>query len=131
MKRQPDLQCHHPHGSQTKHSYSTTCVWFSFGPFLPTLTLLSFFFSLFFRESGRREQEVAGLCLIPFLNSAPQLLWSETGAGICLRLYRFPSSHPDPPFFLLIPYQPFLWKTQQEEFTGRIMSEGPACIHST
>lgn len=58
----------------------------------------SFFFSLFFRESGRRKQEVAGLCLIPFLNSAPQLLWLDTGAGVCLRLYRFPPSHPGPPF---------------------------------
>lgn len=57
-----------------------------------------FFFSLFFRESGRRKQEVAGLCLIPFLNSAPQLLWLDTGAGVCLPLYRFPPSHPGPPF---------------------------------
>lgn len=79
---------------------------------------------------------MAGLCLIPFLNSAPQLLWLETGAGICLRLDRFPPSHPGPPFLsahLLSVFapQPFLWKTQQEEFTGRIMSKGPAFIRFT
>lgn len=60
----------------------------------------SSFFFLFFRESGRRKQEVAGLCLIPFLNSAPQLLWLDTGAGVCLRLYRFPPLlTQDHPFF--------------------------------
>lgn len=47
MKQRQDLWHHHPYGSQTKHSYSTTCVWFSFRPFLPTYTLLSLFsFSL-------------------------------------------------------------------------------------
>lgn len=58
----------------------------------------SFFSPLFLKESGRRKQEVAGLCLIPFLNQAPQLLWLETQAGICLSLYHFPLSHPGPPF---------------------------------
>lgn len=57
-----------------------------------------FFSPLFLKESGRRKQEVAGLCLIPFLNQAPQLLWLETQAGICLSLYHFPLSHPGPPF---------------------------------
>lgn len=52
---------------------------------------------------------MAGLCLIPFLNSAPQLLWLGTGAGICLRLY------PGPPFLSahllsLFAPQPFLWE---------------------
>lgn len=86
---------------QTKQSYSTACVWFSFRPFLPSSPS---FFPLFFRESGRRKQEVAGLCVIPFLNSAPQLLWLETGAGVCLCLYRSPPFTQDHPFFLLISY---------------------------
>lgn len=58
MKRQQDLWHHHPHGSQTKQSYSTTCVWFSFRPFLPTFTLLSLFFFPFLK--GKWEEEAGG-----------------------------------------------------------------------
>lgn len=87
-----------PDQTELQYNVRLVLIW-TFPPHVhPPLLLLFFFFFLFFRESGRRKQEVAGLCLIPFLNSAPQLLWLDTGAGVCLRLYRFPPSHPGPPF---------------------------------
>lgn len=136
MKRQQGLWHHHPHGSQTKQSYSTTCVWFSFRPSLPTFTLLFFFFFFSLGKVGggsRRWRDFVSSCF-----------WTQhhSSSGWRLELVSAfvstvsPLLTQDHPFFLLISYQSLLrslfsGKTQQEEFTGRIMSKGPACIHFT
>lgn len=80
---------------QTKQSYSTACVWFSFRPFLPSS--LSFFPPFL---EGKWEEEAGGgrtLCHpVPELGTTAPLVgdWSW-----CLSLsLPFPPFHPGPPF---------------------------------
>lgn len=108
MKRQQDLWHHGPHGSQTKQSCSTTCVWFSFRPFLPTFALLSFFFPFSLGKVGggsRRWRD--------FVSS---LFWTQhhSSSGWRLELVSaFVSALSllltlDHPFLLLISYHSLL-----------------------
>lgn len=105
------------------------------------------FFSPFCRESGRRKRTVAELQETGSL-SHPRLELSTTAplvgdrAGVCLFLSQpFTPFTPDPSLSLcssfigdsLLSGLPFgkCWKSQQGEFTRRIMSKSPACSHFT
>lgn len=117
---------------------------FSPPPALPPL----FSFFPFFREVGggrERWQNSRSLevCPIPALNSAPQLLWFETGrVSVSFSLSRFPpslrtplSAHLSSVTFITALHGSLplgrCWKSQQGEFTRRIMTISPACSQFT
>lgn len=105
----------------------------------------SFLFFPFFRESGRRKREVAELQELGSL-SHPSLELSTTAplvgdwAGVCLFLSPpFPPFTQDPSFCSSLISDSLLsslplrrcWKSQQGEFTRRIMSKSPAYSNFT
>lgn len=107
--------------------------------FPPLRSPSSFLFFPFFRESGRRKREVAELQELGSL-SHPSLELSTTAplvgdwAGVCLFLSPpFPPFTQDPSFCSSLISDSLLsslplrrcWKSQQGEFTRRIMSKSP------
>lgn len=85
-----------PDQTELQYNMRLVLIW-TFPPHVHP-PLLLFFFSFSLGKVGGGSRRWRDFVSSRFLNSAPQLLWLDTGAGVCLRLYHFPPSHPGPPF---------------------------------